>query len=165
MTMIKPADKGETLLIMNRHKYVLINQTILKYREWKNYLIWLVMLSRRAILIKGPLLFEGLKSINTSLLYASKSPWIGGWPLPPLISWEGGLSMRKLVNTLIDYILIPQPFVVALPSYVMDTLHLFKILNDLSIPEDVILVTVDVEALYSSISHKKSLEVVEKTQL
>lgn len=54
---------------------------------------------------------------------------------------------------------------VALPSYVMDTLHLFKILNDLSIPEDVILVTVDVEALYSSISHKKSLEVVEKTQL
>lgn len=53
-----------------------------------------------------------------------------------------------------------RPLVTNLSSYIRDTAHLLQNLEGLSVPLDSILVTVDIEALYSSIPHTKGIEVI-----
>lgn len=53
-----------------------------------------------------------------------------------------------------------RPYVNSLPSYVKDTIHFLKILDGLYIPEHETLVTIDVEALYNSISHPLGLTAI-----
>lgn len=50
------------------------------------------------------------------------------------------------------------PHVIGLPSYVRDASDLLKSLDGLSIPPDALLVTIDVEALLSSIPHEIGLK-------
>lgn len=47
-----------------------------------------------------------------------------------------------------------RPLISALPSYVKDTIHLLQIIDGVQVTDRTILVSIDVETLYSSIPHK-----------
>ncbi|XP_056411824.1 uncharacterized protein LOC130355563 isoform X2 [Hyla sarda] len=50
-----------------------------------------------------------------------------------------------------------QPLVTALPSYLRDSLHLMQMIKDIQIPKGTLLVTCDVESLYSNIGHQDGI--------
>lgn len=50
--------------------------------------------------------------------------------------------------------------VIRLPSYMCDTLDLLKQIEVVSVPPNALLMTIDVEALYSSISQERGIGVV-----
>ncbi|XP_068115012.1 guanylate cyclase 2G-like [Hyperolius riggenbachi] len=79
-------------------------------------------------------------------------------PGRPIVSGNGSLTER--ISVYVDKHL--QPHVHRLPSYVRDTLHLLGILEGLQLPVGCLLVTLDVEALYSSIPQGRGVEVVGK---
>lgn len=52
------------------------------------------------------------------------------------------------------------PHVASLPSYFRDTLDLIKHIEGCSVPQGALLVTLDVEALYSSFSYDKGVQTI-----
>lgn len=76
----------------------------------------------------------------------------------PIVSGNGAISEN--LSRVIDAHL--QPLVLSLPSFVRDTIQFLHLINDLRIPDNAILVTIDVEALYSSIPHSLGLAAVQK---
>lgn len=79
-------------------------------------------------------------------------------PGRPIVSGIRGPTER--IGTFVDDAL--RPHVTSLPSYLRDTLQLLQNLDDLSVPPETILVTLDIEALYSSIPHRKGLQIIGK---
>ena len=69
-------------------------------------------------------------------------------------------SATENISQFIDYWL--QPIMKSLPSYLKDTLQLINELKEISVESDIILVTVDVESLYTCIPHDKELQHVKK---
>lgn len=74
-------------------------------------------------------------------------------PGRPIISGNGAITEN--LSRVVDEHL--RPFVLALSSYVCDTIHLLQITDCVHVSGGSILATIDVEALYSSISHTKGL--------
>ncbi|XP_044135914.1 uncharacterized protein LOC122927779 [Bufo gargarizans] len=74
-------------------------------------------------------------------------------PGRPIVAGIGGLCEQAC--TYLDFFL--QPMVLGLPSYVRDSLHLIEMLEQLSITSNVLLVTCDVESLYTNIAHKDGI--------
>lgn len=68
-------------------------------------------------------------------------------PGRPILS--GIDSILSRVWEYLDYFL--QPIVQKSPSYLSDSKHLMNLLQDIPIDDDTILVTIDVESLYSSL--------------
>ncbi|XP_073425270.1 uncharacterized protein [Dendrobates tinctorius] len=56
------------------------------------------------------------------------------------------------------FYLLPKPLAVNLSSYIRDSTYLIQILNNFCLPSQTLLVTLDVESLYTSISHDLGLE-------
>ena len=78
-----------------------------------------------------------------------------GNPGRPIISSNGHPSER--ISEFVDYHL--KPLVQTLPSYIKDTTHfLFQLQNLGPLPENAILVTLDVSSLYTNIPHKEGEE-------
>lgn len=50
--------------------------------------------------------------------------------------------------------------VIALPSYLKDSIKLLKMIEGVQLAEDFLLVTIDVESLYSSIPHDRGIQTV-----
>ncbi|XP_077129882.1 uncharacterized protein LOC143785095 [Ranitomeya variabilis] len=75
-------------------------------------------------------------------------------PGRPIISGLGGLYEKPC--SYLDFFL--QPLVKSLDSYVRDSSHLIEICESLEIPDNAILVTLDVEALYTNIGHDLDLQ-------
>ncbi|CAJ0952335.1 unnamed protein product [Ranitomeya imitator] len=71
----------------------------------------------------------------------------------PIVS--GNNSLAERLGIYVDKIL--KPFVHALNSYVRDTTNLLGKLDGVYLEDDMILASIDVEALYSSIPHDKGL--------
>lgn len=80
-------------------------------------------------------------------------------PGRPIISSVGAISENA--SKLVDEVL--KPFVSFLPSFVRDTLHFLQIIDKLKNPEHALLVTIDVESLYSSIPHEKGVAAIKHT--
>ncbi|XP_069599301.1 uncharacterized protein [Ranitomeya imitator] len=74
-------------------------------------------------------------------------------PGRPIISGLGGLYEKPC--SYLDYFL--QPLVKTLDSHVRDSSHLIELFQPLLVPDNVILVTLDVEALYTNIEHKQGM--------
>ena len=76
-----------------------------------------------------------------------------GNPGRPIISSNGHPTER--ISEFVDYHL--KPLVQTLPSYIKATTHFLLQLQNLGqLPENAILVTLDVSSLYTNIPHKKS---------
>ena len=65
-------------------------------------------------------------------------------------------SPTENISQFIDYWL--QPIMKGIPSYLKDTTELLNQLNELSIPKDVLLVTIDVKSLYTCIPHREGIQ-------
>ncbi|XP_077132097.1 uncharacterized protein LOC143787335 [Ranitomeya variabilis] len=70
-------------------------------------------------------------------------------PGRPIVSGIGGLFERACIY--VDFFL--QPIVLNLESYIRDSSFLIQQLDTLEVPDNTILATFDVEALYTSINH------------
>lgn len=66
-------------------------------------------------------------------------------------------SLTENASRFVDFFLTPH--VRQLP-YVRDTLDLLKQIEGVAVPPDALLVTLDVEALYSSIPHEQGVRMV-----
>ena len=75
-------------------------------------------------------------------------------------------SPTENISQFIDYWL--QPIMKGNPSYLKDTTELINQLNELTIPTDTLLVTIDVKSLYTCIPHKEGIracaEALEKSK-
>lgn len=91
--------------------------------------------------------FYALPKVHKSL----KAP-----PGRPIVSAIG--SLTENASRFVDFFLTPH--VRRLPSYVRDTLDLLKQIEGVAVPPDALLVTLDVEALYSSIPHEQGVGMV-----
>lgn len=89
----------------------------------------------------------------------------------PVSSWHNGIPPGRPIvadiNTESDKIAgyidkFLQPLVHNIPSYIKDTDHLICLLNDIFIPDSAFLFTLDVDSLYTNISHVKGLNSVKK---
>lgn len=77
-------------------------------------------------------------------------------PGTPIVSGIG--SLTESASRFVDSILMLH--VLDLPSYTRDTLDLLKQIEDMVVPPDALLVTLDVETLYSSIPHEQGIQTV-----
>ncbi|XP_056425227.1 uncharacterized protein LOC130366892 [Hyla sarda] len=79
-------------------------------------------------------------------------------PGRPIVA--GNNSLSEPICRYIDHFL--KPIVESLPSYLRDTTDILRRLDGIQLDQDALLVTCDVEALYTSIRHADGLEAVEK---
>lgn len=163
-SVIKPADQGGNMVVMDNTKYVEMCNKILNNRGWnikvagscatrhKNAFDHVVDQARMSTTIlketweyiktpdpKTPTFYTLLK-INKSTI----SP-------PGRFIVSGISSLTEKASRVVDGHL--KPHVMALPSHVRNTPHFLSIIEQLAIPPGAFLVTIDVEVLYSSILH------------
>ncbi|XP_040196440.1 uncharacterized protein LOC120929221 [Rana temporaria] len=169
--VIKPSDKGGNVVVMTRIQYIKMCDKILCNDNWYKIIaeddvpkarsdyISLISLAfqqglidqdlREYLEIKWPITptFYSLPKIHKDI----RDP-----PGRPIISGIG--SHTETASKYVDMQL--RPHVMALPSYLKDTLELLKIVEGMSVPPGSILAAIDVEALYSSIPHTKGIQVI-----
>lgn len=159
---IKPSDKGGNIVILDNDQYVAICNNILSNQQWyckissskiekfnkefyklmdESYVANLLTKSEydyvRTTLPRIPT-FYALPKLHKDMRQPSGMPII-----------LGNGSITEKLSQFIDGHL--QPYVLNLPSYVKDTMHLLQIIDGIHVPPKSLLVALDVEALYSSI--------------
>lgn len=153
--IIKPADKGGNLVVMDRSKYEQMSLCILLNLEWYKPISQRVIESYsreyRNIITKAL-----SKNLNTQ---KPRVPTFYSLPKlhesltnPPgrlIISGCGCLTEKA--SSLIDTYL--SPHVKSLFLFVQDTIDLIKLIDGITVPKYAWLVTIDVESLYNAISH------------
>ncbi|XP_077148181.1 uncharacterized protein LOC143808889 isoform X3 [Ranitomeya variabilis] len=77
-------------------------------------------------------------------------------PGRPIVSSVG--SMCERAGEYLDFFL--QPIASSLPSFVRDSAHFIDLCGHIELPENFLLITCDVESLYSNIGHKEGIEAV-----
>ncbi|KAF7642341.1 hypothetical protein LDENG_00259770 [Lucifuga dentata] len=75
----------------------------------------------------------------------------------PIISSNG--SLTEPASQFVDFHI--KPLAQQLPSYIQDSTHVLKVLHDMRIPADCLLVTMDVESLYTNIDHDDGLKALQ----
>ncbi len=169
---IKPADKGGCIVIMdrkwyeekclrqlgNREHYMRTgtDQTNSVAKRISNYLKECKKsgkLPERIVDWLNPI------SPRTALFYILPKIHKAGNPGRPIISANECPTER--ISIFVDHYI--RPLAKKVPSYVKDTGHLLEILHDLGqLRKGMILVTIDVSALYTSIPHIDGLEALEE---
>ena len=172
--IIKPADKGSAVVILNKDDY--INEGLRQLGDRKFYVETDENLTEsHAQIIEdyvnnlvtskelSPKAAEYLTTQNSRTpefymlpkIHKGKNPPTGR----PIISGNGSPTER--ISQLVDHFL--QPLIPKIKSYIKDTTHFLQILKDLgTIPEDSILVTLDVSSLYTNIPTVEGLRAAAK---
>ena len=91
---------------------------------------------------------------RTQQLYFLKKIHKNPIAVRPIVSGCGGPTEK--ISQLIDIQL--QPFVPKITSYIKDSRHIIRLLENLTVPSNCILTTVDVKALYLNIPHKEGIQ-------
>lgn len=170
--ILKPADKGGNLVLMDHKKYTTMCYQLLRDKETYTILgkdptdDFLEEL--RGIVVKA--LDDGVITCEESKFILIEHPRVatfytlpkihkGLMPLRgrPIVSGVDCLSQNASIY--VDHIL--QSFVKALPSHIRDTPDLIKKIEGITVDGDAKLASIDVEALYSSIPHSWGLKAVE----
>ncbi|XP_077344465.1 uncharacterized protein LOC143988608 [Lithobates pipiens] len=171
--IIKPADKGGNLVIMEVVQYTSMCRNILSNRNWYRPISKTVILNYRNIYLN--LIFkayqQGVIDLNTWKFLNIKDPKIPTFyalpkihksqtnpPGRPIIS--GCSCLTENASALVDSYL--SPHVISLSSYVKDTIDLLRMIEGLSLPPNSWLVALDIESLYNTIPHDKGVEVVRR---
>ena len=169
--IIKKADKGSSVVIQNRSDYIKEGLRQLNdknfYKEQPNNLTdfhkLLVqqqvdhMLNSKEIDRKCAdfLVIENPRTANFYLLpkiHKGKIPPLGR----PIVSANDCLTER--ISQFVDHFI--QPLVPLQKSYVRDTGHFLWLLENLDIPNDSILCTLDVTSLYTNIPNSEGIQAV-----
>ena len=91
---------------------------------------------------------------RTQQLYFLKKIHKNPIAVRPIVSGCGGPTEK--ISQLIDIQL--QPFVPKITSYIKDSGHIIRLLENLTVPSNCILTTIDVKALYLNIPHKEGIQ-------
>ncbi|XP_060066994.1 uncharacterized protein LOC132547247 [Ylistrum balloti] len=163
--IIKPADKGGAIVILNRADYITEAERQLcnteHYRPLDTDLTQNIVkdinkfLQRvKPYLAKDLVSFNTIKDARTPLFYLLPKIHKPGNPGRPIVSAVGGPT-EKLSAT-VDFYL--KPLASEVKSYLKDTTDfLNKILDLRQIPAHSFLVTADVSSLYTSIPHRDGI--------
>ncbi|XP_070570116.1 uncharacterized protein [Ptychodera flava] len=160
--VIKPADKGGSIVVMDSDWYISeckkqLNDTKFyeklasdpteeytlklqkKITRWRRK-NWISNKTARKLLPQEPKPghFYGLPKIHKK-----------DNPLRPIV--PQCQSLTTPLSMYVDYYL--QPIVQSLPSYIKDTNHHLQDINQINIPDNALLVTLDVQSLYTNIPH------------
>ncbi|XP_033729648.1 uncharacterized protein LOC117318802 [Pecten maximus] len=164
--VIKPADKGSAVVVMNREDYIqeanrqLSNETF--YRKVDQDLTGehanKVNAAISRIQLKGDI------DKDTAEFLRCDSPRAGSFYLLPKIH-KAGNPGRPIINSIghptekiskfIDFHL--RSHVESLPSYLKDTTYYLKKTPCSNLPDDTLLVTMDVVSLYTNIPHEDGI--------
>ncbi|XP_053391643.1 uncharacterized protein LOC128554386 [Mercenaria mercenaria] len=171
--VVKKADKGSSVVIMNRKDY--ISEA---YRQLENNKYYKRLDENPQKLFNKDIHdslnnLENIRESTLENLYPSNADRVPqfyilpkihktfdpdlplGYPGRPIISGCGDLTenMSAYVDTIF------KPYMESLPSYVKDTTYFIKKLQNLSsIDKDAYLVTLDVTSLYSNIPHGEGID-------
>ncbi|XP_053576073.1 uncharacterized protein LOC128665863 [Bombina bombina] len=171
--VIKPADKGGNVVIHSQEYYIkeamrqLLDETqyakssFEEFHKSHNELLFLLNEARRNNLITSQeFVFLYNHKPKTPVFYwipklhkSIKNP-----PGRPIISGMGGPT--EGISNYIDRFL--QPFVNDLRTFVQDSTDVIKKLDGINVTDKTILVSLDVESLYSSIPHSIGIATCEK---
>jgi len=102
------------------------------------------------------LLFPESRSPRTQQCYFLKKIHKGPRAVRPICSGCGGPTEK--ISRFVDMQL--QPFVPKIKSYIKDSGHLIKILEQTTINEDSIIATLDVSSMYTNIPHEEGIKAV-----
>ena len=170
-TIIKSSDKGGNIVLQTYGQYEKMCYDILNNQEWYRpitqelidqfkleFKILIYSAFTDALIDKQTYEFLNIPFPREPIFYSipkihknKQNP-----PGRPIISGIG--SITENTSRFVDFFLMPH--VMSLPSYVKDTIDLLRKLDGLTISKDALFVTIDVEALYSSIPHDKGLKTV-----
>lgn len=168
--VIKSADKGGAIVIMNRKDYLLEAERQLynpeHYSEVQSDLTPNIIkeinnfIQRvKQHLSKELTIYNTIKTARTPLFYLLPKIHKPGNPGRPIVSATGGPT-EKLSAT-VDYFL--KPLAQKVDSYLQDTKDFLNKINSLGrIPPHSLLVTADVSALYTSIPHRDGILTAKK---
>ncbi|KAM4037475.1 uncharacterized protein ACNLHF_016074 isoform 1-T1 [Anomaloglossus baeobatrachus] len=168
----KPADKGGNVVLWPNELYMKqahkqLNDrkcyTKLRYNplaEFKNELLHILTQAYEEGTIPKKMvdvITELHPRLPTLYLIPKIHKNINDPPGRPIVSGKGGLC--EIICSVIDFFL--KPLVVELPSYIRDTTSVLCQLDDLQLDKNMILVTADVESLYTSIRHQDGIKAAE----
>ena len=170
--VIKPADKGRNIVIMNRYDYIKEglrqlsdhnHYELLEKDPTQNYNSQIHQILQKAVNL-------GIKDDKMKKILYNKTPRIPNFYMLPKIHKTGNPG-RPIVNSIGSitekisaYIdeeirhLVPR-----IPSYLKDTTHLINILQGKKLALTDILVTIDVKSLYTNIPHKEGIQALNRT--
>ena len=171
--VIKPADKGGAIVIMNKEDYREEGMRQLKktehYRklenqksEIKNFINTvkedLDMTVRKGLISKEMRNMLYRDNPRTSNLYLLPKIHKANNPGRPIINFIG--SITEPLSAYVDQIL--RKYLKKCESYIKDTSHFLNIVKDIKTEEGAILCTIDVSALYTNIPHEEGISRCDK---
>ncbi|CAH2276248.1 Hypothetical predicted protein [Pelobates cultripes] len=170
--IIKPADKGGNIVVMNSANYVEMTHKILEDRDTYHILksdpTNVFLNEYKQILDMG--CSRGLLSQDEYEFILNRNPRIATFycltkihedlqnpTRRPIVSGADSLTQNGSIYT--DRIL--RPYVESLPSFIQDSKQTLALLSDLNVPESAALCSLDVEFLYSSIPLEGAIQHVQ----
>ncbi len=173
--IIKSADKGSGIVIEDRDKYIQAGSihlsdhsiyekidsdpTLPLTRAINDFVRNMHKKGTIDNITRDFLLFPEDQPPRTQQLYFLKKIHKNPISERPIVSGVGGPTEK--ISQLIDYHL--QPFVPKIKSYIKDSGHMIQIIEELKVPEDCILATIDVKSLYLNIPHRDGIKAVINT--
>ena len=182
--VIKPADKGSATVILNKENYVLeaerqlankkhykkLDKPVFPETAEKFNQVLEEMKRKRFIGKKEFDYLEAHEDARPRQLYLlpkiHKEPekWTVPGEMPPGRPIISDCSSESYaISEYIDHYLAP--LATKHPAYLKDTQHFLDELSKLKVPEDALLVTIDVDSLYTNIDNKDGLEAVKQAFL
>ena len=165
--IIKPADKGDAVVIMNRQDY--INEGLRQLSDTKFYKrlnrdptrktsaeiqTFLSRMKTLKLLPDEHITFLTPKNCRTPVFYMLPKIHKENNPGRPIVSACD--SPTENLSAYIDSFL--KPLAQQVKSYIKDTNHFLRKLNEIGqLPENSLLVTIDVVSLYTNITHREGI--------
>ena len=172
--VIKPADKGSAVVVMNRKDYIAEGIRQLSDRRFYHKLetdltddhnklvtTFVTKLHNLGDIDDKCQEYLAYKKPKTSRFYMLPKIHKGTLPPPgrPIVSANSSPTER--ISQFVDFFL--NPLVPTIPSYIRDTTHFLKTLRDLGqVPPNSLLVTLDVSSLYTNIPNNEGIHAAHK---
>ena len=182
--VIKPADKGSSIVIMDRHQYILeaerqlnntdhyreLDEPIFKQTATKAKEIIQKLRDKKHIDFKQEKYLLGQDTPRARVFYLlpkiHKSPdtWTIPYEVPPgrpIVSDCGSETYQTAEY--IEYFL--KPLAVKHPSYIKDTYDFIDKIKGMTIPQNAMLFSIDIDSLYTNIETEAGIQAVKETFL
>ena len=168
--VIKPADKGSAVVVMNRKDYIaegikqlsdprFYHKVDTNLTKTHNDIVkeFVNKLHNNGEIDDKCQEYLAYEEAKTSRFYMLPKIHKGTTPPPgrPIVSANSSPTER--ISEFVDFFL--NPLVPSIPSYIRDTTHFLKILRDLGqVPPNCLLVTLDVSSLYTNIPNIEGVQ-------
>lgn len=175
--VIKKADKGSSLVIMDRDNYVRegvrqltmadhykpcdsekFTQSIIDIDKHLKHMHKLGEISKDTYEFLTPKLNIDVRIPHMYHLPKLHKPRKNDADIPGRAIISGNSSPTERVSSFLDYFL--KPITIKQSTYLQDTKHLINIIESMEVPEDAYLVAGDIESMYTNIEHDGALKIM-----